>query len=220
MTMRYLLINPNTNKATTAMMLDIARATLDGRATIDGMTAERGAVVITTEAALAQAGKEVLRMTGGLGAKQFSGVVIAAFGDPALAETRAALRVPVVGIAEAAIREAASGGRRFSIVTTTPALDAALRRRVEACGAGSNFAGIRYTRSGPAGMMAAPTALRDELYEACRRSMREDDVDAIIIGGGPLAAAARALRPHVSATLIEPVPAAMRALLAQATSPS
>lgn len=218
--MRFLLINPNTNTATTSMMLDIARAMLDGRATVEGMTAERGAVTITTEAALAQAGTEVMRMIGGLDSRRFSGVAIAAFGDPALSEARAALGVPVVGIAEASIGEAAAGGRRFSIVTTTPALDAVLRRRVEACGASRAFAGIRYTRSGPAGMMAAPAALYRELLDACRQSMEEDGVGAIIIGGGPLAAAARALRPHVSAALIEPIPAAMNALLALTHPPS
>lgn len=215
--MRFLLINPNTNAATTAMMLDIAREALARRATIDGITAAHGAPVITEEAALAEAADEVERIASSLDAVTISGVAIAAFGDPGLAAARAALTIPVTGIAEAAIGEAAAQGR-FSIVTTTPALDAALRRRVEACGVADRFAGLRYTRSGPAGM-ADPARLIDELLNACGLSAREDGVSAIIIGGGPLAAAARALRPHVAAALIEPIPAAMRALLARATLP-
>lgn len=209
--MGYLLINPNTNPATTAMMLAIARETLAGAAEIEGITAATGASVITDEPGLAIAATEIDRITAALPDPAPTGIVIAAFGDPGLAAARTRLPMPVIGIAEAAIAEASRDGRRFAIVTTTPALDGALRRKVAEYGAAPNFTGIRYTRSGPDGM-ADPARLHAELLDACTQAT-EDGSAAIIIGGGPLAAAARRLQNFVAADLIEPIPAAIRALL-------
>ncbi len=212
---RFLLINPNTNAVTTAMMLDIAREAVGKQATLEGVTASHGAPVIIDEPALTAASAEVARMMEILLPNAFDDVLIAAFGDPGLDAARTS-ETHITGLAEAAIGEAAYNGRRFSIVTTTPALDGALRRRVKDYGAAASFARMRYTRSGPKGM-ADPERLRDELFEACALSEREDGVAAIVIGGGPLAAAARGLRGELDVALIEPIPAAMRAMLARPT---
>lgn len=213
--MRFVLLNPNTSGAATAMMVGIARAALGDAATIEGMTAHAGAPLITDPAALMAAATEVAAMAETIAEQAVSGVLVAAFGDPGLDAARARLSVPVTGLAEAAIRAAAAGGRRFSIVTTTPALDEAIRSRVASSGMGANFAGIRYTRSGPGGMVD-PDRLHDELSEACERAVSQDRADAIIIGGGPLAAAARRLRQTVSALLIEPIPVAAQLMLSRA----
>lgn len=210
---RFLLLNPNTNVITTAMMLDIAREAVGDQATIQSVTVPRGVPVITDEPTLIAAATEVARLTELLVENVFDDVLIAGFGDPGLNAARKC-GTHVTGLAEAAIGAAAARGRRFSIVTTTPALDGALRRRVKAYGAKGSFAGLRYTRSGPEGMADAER-LRDELFEACTLSARKDGVGAIVIGGGPLAAAARDLRGRVDVELIEPIPTAMRAMLAR-----
>ena len=210
---QFLLLNPNTNSITTAMMLDIAREAVGDQATIQSVTVPRGVPVITDEPSLTAASAEVARLTELLVQNAFDDVLIAAFGDPGLEAARKC-GTRITGLAEAAIGAAASGGRRFSIVTTTPALDGALRRRVKDYGAKASFAGLRYTRSGPEGMADADR-LRDELFEACTLSARKDGVSAIVIGGGPLAAAARDLRGRVDVELIEPIPTAMRTMLAR-----
>lgn len=205
----FVLLNPNTSTASTHMMLEIARETLAGRATIEGMTAQVGASVITDPAALAVAATQVERMAETLVGRPVSGVLVAAFGDPGLDATRVRLPILLTGLAEAAIGAASVGGRRFSIVTTTPALDAALKHRVAMSAEQPNFAGIRYTQSGPSGMQD-PERLHDELAQACEQAISQDGANAIIIGGGPLAAAARRLRRTVAAVLIEPIPVAVK----------
>ncbi len=212
---RFLLLNPNTDQTTTAMMLAIARETLAGAATIDGITATSGAPIILDEPALATAATEINRITAELDPVP-SGIIIAAFGDPGLAAARARLTIPVIGIAQAAIAEAAHGGRPFAIVTTTPALDRPLCAKVADHAA--SFTGIRYTSSGPAGM-TDPARLHDELLTACTLAVR-DGAEAIVIGGGPLAAAARRLQHSVAAVLIQPIPAATRALLEESRCPT
>lgn len=51
-----------------------------------------------------------------------SAIVVAAFGDPGVEAPRGLVGVPVVGIGEASLTEAASGGQRFGIAATTPGL--------------------------------------------------------------------------------------------------
>jgi Asp/Glu/hydantoin racemase len=65
--------------------------------------------------------------------------------------------------------------------------------------------------------MAEPAGLKAALEGAIRRALDESAADAVIIGGGPLAAAAAALRPRLAVPIIEPVPAAVALALRRAT---
>ncbi len=52
--------------------------------------------------------------------------------------------------------------------------------------------------------------LADALREACERAVRDLGAQALVIGGGPLAVAARAIAHSLPVPIIEPVPAAVR----------
>jgi Asp/Glu/hydantoin racemase len=114
---RLLLINPNTNAATTAAMVAIAQDAAGERTEVEGLTAPFGVPLITNEEALAVAARAVLDLVGRADVEGVDGVIIAAFGDPALAKVRTILPVPVTGIAEAGMLEAGTDGRPFSVVT-------------------------------------------------------------------------------------------------------
>lgn len=206
--MRLTLVNPNTSSETTAAMLALAEA--EAGFALRGLTAPFGAPLITDEAALEEAARAVLTLAPAL--RGADGVIVAAFGDPGLPALRAVLDCPVTGIAEAGMAEAAVGGRRFAVVTTTPDLTQAIARRAEAEGH-RVFAGTWVTPGDPAKIMARPEALRAALHDACLRALDGTGVKAIVIGGGPLAVAARALRGLLPVPIIEPVPAAVRLAL-------
>jgi allantoin racemase len=206
---RIVLVNPNTNAATTALMVTIARAHLAAGFAMDGATAAAGAALIVDEDQLRVAADAVARMAPSLIAT-VDGVIVAAFGDPGVEALRAALLVPVAGIAACAMGEAAAGGRRFAVVTTTPALVAAITARAENLGLGRQLAGIRITEGPPQALMADRQRLIAALERAARRAIAEDAAEAIIIGGGPLAAAAQELRSRLPCPVIEPIPAAVR----------
>lgn len=210
--MTLILVNPNTSPATTEAMLQIARQAAPGQ-DIAGLTAPFGAALITGEVALAEAARAVTSLAPLLG--DGDGVIVAAFGDPGLTALRARLAVPVTGIAEAGMAEAAMGGRRFAVVTTTPDLVAAIARTAAAYGHAGHFAGTHLTPGDPLDVMADPGRLVEALDEACRRAIR-DGAEAIVIGGGPLAVAARALAGTLDVDLVEPVPAAVRLALGRA----
>jgi Asp/Glu/hydantoin racemase len=216
---RIVLVNPNTNAATTGLMMTIARAHLAAGFAMDGATAAAGAPLIVDEDQLRTAADVVARMAPSL-ARTADGVIVAAFGDPGVEALRAALSVPVAGIAACAMGEAAAGGRRFAVVTTTPALVAAIAARAGSLGLGRQLAGVRTTEGLPQALMADRQRLVAALERAARRAIAEDAAEAIIIGGGPLAAAAQALRNRLPCPVIEPIPAAVRWMNARLSAES
>jgi Asp/Glu/hydantoin racemase len=204
---RIALINPNTDVAVTDRMLSICRAAAPLDVEFVGLTAATGASVITNEAQLAAARLAVLQLVPRLH-DGFHGAIVAAFGDPALAELSAELEIPVVGIGETSLREAARDGRRFCVVTTTPDLADSIGRAAAALGLAERFAGVVLTESDALAVASQPDRLLRELEAAIERAVDERKVSAVVIGGGPLAAAARSLAVRKSVVVIEPVPLA------------
>ena len=206
--MRLLLVNPNTSAATTQAMLGIAREGAPAGVAVGGLTAPFGESLITTEAALTTATEAVVALLTPERIKGFDGVIVAAFGDPGLDHLQKVLPVPVTGIAEASMAEAAAHGS-FAVATTTPDLAASITRSAVTYGHGSLFLGVVLTPGDPHPLMADGTGLVAALEEACWAAI-SDGAQAIVIGGGPLAVAARTLRPRIAVPIIEPVPAALR----------
>ncbi|MGW6389016.1 aspartate/glutamate racemase family protein [Streptomyces sp. NPDC055103] len=211
-----MLINPNTSTATTAMMTAIARRTLgatSGALSVRGVTVPRGSGMLTDPAALRAAAPEVL--AAGLraaAAGDCAALLVGAFGDPGLEALRAATGLPVAGLGEAALLEAAVGGRPFGIATTTPLLADAIAERVETLGLAGRYTGIRLTAGAPERLSADPSLLLDRLERAVLACAERDGARAVVIGGGPLGEAAEELRTRCAVELVAPIPAACRVL--------
>lgn len=216
---RILLVNPNASRRTTAMMVEIARGCVPAHWAVEGVTAGTGVEMIVDEAALSAAIDDVERAWRPAG-QGWDGAVVAAFGDPGLDRLRALARVPVEGICEASLLQAAEGGRRFGIATVTPGLARLLAERVQALGLAEAYTGIQLTPGDPVCLAARPEALEAELALAVQRCIADDGAQAVVIGGGPLGMAAAALQDRWRVPVIAPIPAAMarlRARLAHAT---
>ncbi len=209
---RILLINPNSSIATTDMMVGIAQAAASDACEVSGATARRAPPMIVVPEALAAAADEVVDIAeshdGG-----YDGFIVAAFGDPGLGQIRQRCRTPSVGIGELAIREAAAGGRRFGIATTTPALKAVIDHRIASLGLSAQYAGLRVTSGDPTDLVKDRDWLREMLADSVRRCIDQDDAQAVIVGGGPLGEAARDLQPMFAIPIVAPIPAAVRAIL-------
>ncbi|MCW0000989.1 aspartate/glutamate racemase family protein [Pararhizobium sp. YC-54] len=211
-----LLINPNTNVVTTQEMVEIARKTAPVAQAVEGVTVLRGSPLIYDDEMLSVSASAVAELAKTLDLNRYSGIIVAAFGDPGIDALRRLSPVPVTGIAEAGIIEAAGNGRRFSIVTTTPDLVCAIHKRVEGYGYGDAFTGVRLTEGDVIALMSDPARLENSLMDACAAAIADDGAEAIIIGGGPLAVHAVALSPRFSVPIIEPVPAAVRLVITRA----
>jgi allantoin racemase len=211
-TRRILLINPNTNKATTEMMVKIAQAAAPDGIEIAGATAPNGPLMIIDPEALAASAPQVVELGLALG-KDVSGIMISAFGDPGWADLRRQAKVPVVGIAEAAMLAASDKGRRFGVATTTPKLVASIDARAAELGLAKLYSGTRVTTEDPNALVADPGRLVEALRQVVATCIEQDKAEAVIIGGGPLGNAAIALTPMFSIPVIAPIPAAVQRMV-------
>ncbi len=218
MARRFALVNPNTDAAVTQLMLRLAHAAAPLDDVVDGITAPFGSPLIIDERALAVAGEAVLALAPQLA--DFDGILVGAFGDPGVSALREILRAPIVGIGEAALRRAARQGRRFCVATTTPDLAASIDGRVRALGLERNYAGVVLTRGDVLAVSGTPALLDAELSAAIERAIDTHAVEAVVIGGGPLADAAARLAGGFPVELVEPISAGIRALTAAVTAAS
>jgi Asp/Glu/hydantoin racemase len=209
---RILLINPNSNAATTAMMVAIAKSAAADGFDIIGATATRAPAMIVTPDALEAAAAEVEEIARAHEAS-CDGIIVSAFGDPGLAGIKAASRLPAVGIGESAMLAAAENGRRFGVATTTPLLKAKIDALPDALGLRSRYTGSRFAEGDPQELMRDPARLRTALAGAVEACMAHDGAEAVIIGGGPLGEAARELQPMFSIPVIAPIPSAVRRII-------
>ncbi|ANJ75032.1 aspartate/glutamate racemase family protein [Ralstonia insidiosa] len=208
-----LLINPNSSRATTDMMVRIAQEHAPAGYTVVGATAANGPSMIINEVELAAAATEV-EATWRSTQVPHAGVIISAFGDPGVMQVREASRpIPVVGICEASMLEASEGGRRFGVATVTPDLVAAIDAKAHALGLGALYTGVQLTPGEPRGLAADAGALEEALSDAVRACLK-DGAQAVIIGGGPLGQAAVHLAQRFDVPIIAPISAAMRRLSA------
>jgi len=211
---RLALLNPNANAETTARMTAVARQAVGPAVSIEGFTARSGPLVIADEEALEKAARLAIERGEELAAEGFRGILISGFGDPGLDRLRRRISISVTGIAEAGMKEASLKGRRFSIVTTTPELKAAIMRRAVRLGHGNNLISVRI--AGSVEVMSDPERLAQTLLASCHEAVSEEGAEAILIGGGPLADAARTIAPMVPVPVIEPVAAGARLACARA----
>lgn len=199
-----LLINPNSSVQTTAAMLAIARRHLPH---VEGWTNAKAPGMITDLAPLSAAGDQIAAAS----LPGARGIIIAAFGDPGAEKLAAKSDVPVVGIGAAAARQAGQGGGTFAVVTTTPMLAPAIDALMNAHG--KNYLGCFLTDGAPEALLADPDRLDASLIAECIRAC-DAGAARVIIGGGPLAAAAERIAQAVAVPLVQPLVAACNEIAA------
>lgn len=205
-----LLINPNTSEVTTQAMHQLALPCLPAGVRMTSVTAEQGVPMITTPLELDTAIEQVLILALRW-SKKVDAVVIAAFGNPGLELVQQRLEVPVFGIGQAAMLEAAVGGRRFGVATTTPALRASIDSAVRNLGLENCYTGCQTPSGDPLDLAQQPDKQDAVLALAAQACIEQDGAEAVVIGGGPLAECVSRLAPQFSVPIISPVEAAIRA---------
>ena len=210
---RVLLANPNSNTAATGRMVAAARDAAPDWLRVEGYTTAASPALIVDDAG-GEVAETAVAVAAGREFGGFDGVIVSAYIDPGIDRVRAALPVPVVGIGEASMRAAAAVGR-FSVAMTTPGLVDWVRRYAERLGLAARLASIPCTTDEPHALMADPDRVLAALDGLIRRAVAEDGAEAVVIGGGPLADAARTLAATSPVPLIEPVPAAVREMAAR-----
>ena len=213
---RYLLINPNTNAATTERLRQTLQPQLPPGVQLDMVTAGFGSHYIACEASHAVAAHACLQAWAqhpGVQAGALDGVLIGCFGDPGLFALRESSACPVTGLAEASFILAAQHGR-FAIVTGGERWAPMLQRLSQALGFGHLLGHIETVAPTGAMLQADPAMALQCLGDACRQAAASG-VDAVILGGAGLAGYAKDLRAHCPLPLIDSAEAGLQVLLRQ-----
>lgn len=207
-----LLINPNTSAGVTELMSTLVAPLLDAPLELVALTARFGASYISSEVSYAIAAHALLdawaahRAAGG----PCDAVLVGCFGDPGVAALREIAGVPVIGLAEASLREAAAYGR-YAIVTGGLAWGPMLRRFAAAHGLDRDLAGVQVLERSGAELMADPQAAERDLLAALREAAT-DGVGALVLGGAALGGIAARLGSHLPVPVIDSVQAGARAV--------
>lgn len=206
--MRHLLvINPNTSASVSALLQRHVQGASPLDVAVRSVTARFGAAYISDETSFAVASHATLDTwaaaltTPGPAPKA---VLIGCFGDPGLLALRESCGLPVSGLAEAAMAQAARLGR-FAIVTGGARWQPMLERLAHSLGYASALAGIHTLQATGAELAADPVAAHALLAAACQACVQHWGVSAVIVGGAGLAGMAAQLQAQVSVPLIDSV---------------
>ncbi|MEM9028020.1 MAG: aspartate/glutamate racemase family protein [Pseudomonadota bacterium] len=216
------LINPNTNPQTTETMVRIAQDAVRRLAPatlirIAEHTARSGPKMIVDMEELEHARSTVASIVHELADQRNQkpdAVIVSAFGDPGLEVAETCFPARAFGIGAESMRTASRGGRRFAVATTTPGLVQGIDRIAEQLGLADKYCGTFVTQTDPSALAAEPLRQRDELADTIDMAVDVGGAEAVIIGGGPLAASARELSSIMTVPLVQPIPEAVRSAVA------
>jgi allantoin racemase len=208
-----LLLNPNTNAQITAKLGVRVQALLGSAWQVNAVTAPFGQPYISDEASYAEAAHATLDVYREHVGKA-DAMLVGCFGDPggfALADDG---RMPSIGLAEAAMREAAALGD-YAIVTGGAAWKPMLARLAFGLGGvvHSRLVHIETIALTGAQIASDPTGAHAMLLDACVRAKQAaPQIASIILGGAGLMGIAQAIQDECPVALIDSVDAGARAI--------
>lgn len=210
--MRLLIINPNSSVTVTARIDAAAQAACQPGEVITTICATGAPELIVTPEDAHKA-EQAVTQTLAAWKRPVDGIILASFGDTGLDAVRAQTDTPVVGIAQSAYAMASVLGPRMSIVSFAPTMADALRKTALGYGHGERLAAMHMVQGAswkdPGEIQVQ---LEAQLLNLCLISAREDRVNSIVLGGGPLAGLAARLQPQVPVPVIDGTTAAIATL--------
>ncbi|HEY0248117.1 MAG TPA: aspartate/glutamate racemase family protein [Gryllotalpicola sp.] len=207
---RLRVINPNTTtRMTEAIGRAAARAASVGTV-VTAVNPTMGPASIESHYDEALAAPGILEEIARGDAEGVDGYVLACFGDPGLDAARELAAGPVIGIAEAGMHLATLLGRHFSIVTTLARTIGRAEELVERYGFARACAGIRAADIPVLELDVPGSDARRAVAAECRRALREDGSEVIVLGCAGMADFCAELSHELGAPVIDGVAAGTR----------
>jgi Asp/Glu/hydantoin racemase len=214
---RLLVVNPNTSASVSERLHEHVAAIAGTEVQVRAATASFGASYISDEISFAIAAHAALDAVAADREQHgdVDAVLLACFGDPGIEALRDLTGRPVVGLAEAAMRQAAGFGR-FAVVTGGAAWKPMLERIARSLGWGEALTRVTVVAASGDELAADPDAAVALLQNVCREAAV--GADAVILGGAGLAGLAGRIAPALDVPLIDSVGAGALAAVAAARS--
>ncbi|MFN4210202.1 MAG: aspartate/glutamate racemase family protein [Devosia sp.] len=206
---RIAVVNPNTTASMTATIGHAARLVAGPGTEIVAVTSSMGPVSIEGYYDEAFALPGLLREIGRAEREGMQAAVIACFDDTGLDAARAMVRMPVIGICEAALATASFIAKRFTVVTTMERSRVPIEELVQRYG----MAGRARVRAANIAVLALEdpnSGARDRLRNEIVRAIAEDNAEAIVLGCAGMADLAQTLAHEFGMPVIDGVGAAVK----------
>ncbi|WP_429810526.1 aspartate/glutamate racemase family protein [Ensifer sp. B1-9] len=208
--MRIHVINPNSTASMTDQIVRAAEAVRLEGFVIDAETAMGTPASIEGYADEARAVPAMLAAIRAAEKRGASAHVIACFDDPGLAAAREVATGPVIGICQAAVQVAMTVATRFAVITTLPRSVPVIEDLVAQYGAASRCRRVRSVDLPVLALEADPKNARAKLLDEARIAIREDGVDAIVLGCAGMAELCEWLSREAGVPVIDGVVAAVK----------
>ena len=206
---RIAVVNPNTTASMTATIGDAARGAAAAGTEIVAVTSTMGPVSIEGYYDEAFALPGLLLEIGRAERAGAQAAVIACFDDTGLDAARAMVRMPVIGICEAALATASFVAKRFTVVTTMERSRVPIEELAHRYGM-TGRARIRAANISVLSLEDPNSGARDKLRSEIARALAEDNAEAIVLGCAGMADLARALSQEFGMPVIDGVGAAVK----------
>ena len=207
---RIHVINPNSTASMTDQIARAAEAVRSEGSVIDAETAIGTPVSIEGYADEAMAVPAMLAAIRAAEKRGASAHVIACFDDPGLAAAREVATGPVIGICQAAVQVAMTVATRFAVITTLPRSVPVIEDLVRQYGAAARCRRVRSVDLPVLALEADPESARTKLLSEARAAIREDGVDAIVLGCAGMAELCDWLSREAGVPVIDGVVAAVK----------
>ena len=207
--MKIKVINPNTTWSMTETIGAAARAVASPGVEIVAVSPAQGPVSIEGhyDEAIACIGLlEEIRKGEQEGCDAY---VIACFGDPGLDAAREIARGPVIGVAEAAMRNACYLATGFSVVTTLQRTVVIAEHLVDKYGVRSHCRKVRASDLAVLELEDPRSNAYQTILDECRRAIEEDSSGAIVLGCAGMADLCHRLQDALGVPVIDGVVAAV-----------
>ncbi len=206
MTIHLTVVNPNTTVSMTTLIEASAREVAGPDTVVTGRTPSMGPASIESHYDEALAVPGLLRVIAE--DPTADAFVIACFGDPGLDAAREATSVPVVGIAEAAMKTASLLGRTFSVVTTLGRTTGRAWDLARIYGLERQCAGVHACEIPVLALEEDQHATYAAILGEAKAALAEDHCDAIVLGCAGMAGLPELLTSQLGVPVVDGVAAA------------
>lgn len=213
--MRFLIINPNTNPAVTERIRLAALRCSQPGVTFEVTQPRAGPYSIETPQQREQAQDEVLSLIRACDTSRHASILMACFDDLAIKEARLISQAPVYGTCELSVAAIMAITAQFSIVTTVPQAVRGIEALVRQHGGGDTFT----TYAAGIGVEQAAAAEKQTIHkvaETAASAVRLDGAKAILLASGGLTGYAPLLSDSVGVPIVDGVEAAIQSLVKKA----
>jgi len=205
MSLKILVINPNTNSKNTKVIADAIKPYETPELQVDVVNPEKGPVGLESYYHNYLAAVEVHKMIVDAEKKGYDGVVIACYGDPGIEAAKELVDIPVVGITEASYALARILATKFLVVVSADTAVPRQIRYIKKLGIPDYQYAVKPIGLTVLGVMADRVSAKDLIAKNCEQSLKETGSELIVMGCSGFSGLRSALEKQLGVPIIDPV---------------